>query len=445
MSKMTAEEFAEAVITANALGNDRKEAKSAKEFRLKSAQLNLSLQRPALELEELQMALMALTPDREDVLGSDNLEKAQLLLLRQKFRFAASSPKYSSDELHLILEKLEQLEALGGLEHTSANEPELPDLESRIQLATSQKVLEAESVEPPPPGEGQTVTEVPASDAGNRIHVGKRTTWPQSGQQVFGLEEGSRRTWPEVPAQRAEIQGEFQDVSPIPAAREVSGGEQLLAERIVVASVVDPLNSIESPVKSEEFEARKSLSESLCESFGGSKKVQGADVQIEVKPVTGVEQLMSSERQDLGRPCVPGQGDEAGLPQEMIQAQGPAEAHGEPILESGSGSDSDDGFSAHVVIQSLRWFEWQKRVALAHRVGRCMAEVHRSQDVGSLLLALSWFQASRRSSKKIPVAIPARNEALHTASCALRWFQHHRSLTRARQAALAAARKHHAV
>lgn len=36
-------------------------------------------------------------------------------------------------------------------------------------------------------------------------------------------------------------------------------------------------------------------------------------------------------------------------------------------------------------------------------------------------------------------------EVLYTASWALRWFQHHRSLTRARQAALAAARKHHAV
>lgn len=36
-------------------------------------------------------------------------------------------------------------------------------------------------------------------------------------------------------------------------------------------------------------------------------------------------------------------------------------------------------------------------------------------------------------------------EVLYTASWALRWFQHHRSLTRAREAAMAAARKHNAV
>ena len=36
-------------------------------------------------------------------------------------------------------------------------------------------------------------------------------------------------------------------------------------------------------------------------------------------------------------------------------------------------------------------------------------------------------------------------DSLQIASWALRWFEHHRSLTRARQAALSAARKHHAV
>eukprot|EP00434_Breviolum_minutum_P025834 symbB.v1.2.022837.t1/scaffold2044.1/size91226/3 len=59
--------------------------------------------------QELQGALVALEMLRDDK-KKEHLRKAQLLLLQQKFRFVASSVKVTSQELDLILQRLEVLD-----------------------------------------------------------------------------------------------------------------------------------------------------------------------------------------------------------------------------------------------------------------------------------------------------------------------------------------------
>lgn len=148
LNKITAEEFAQAMaVASNTLLKARKatSTKTAKEVRLRSAELNLRVQHPALELEELRLALLALESLREGKMGKvSHLRKAQQLLLQQKFRFAASSSKVTSVDLDLILQRLEAIEseAIEPVPSQPTTEPqETKGLSPKAEASTLQRPM----------------------------------------------------------------------------------------------------------------------------------------------------------------------------------------------------------------------------------------------------------------------------------------------------------------
>ncbi|CAJ1456952.1 unnamed protein product [Effrenium voratum] len=447
-------------------------ALGGKSMRLQAAKMALLKQKakaPAASTsestQELDAALEALEALEQEPPGSTDstggksmrLQAAKMALLKQKAKAPAASTSESTQELDAALEALEALEqeppssadSAGGksmrlqaakmaLLKQKAKAPAASTSESTQDLDAALEALEALEQEPPRSA-GSTGGKSMRLQAAKMALLKQKAKAPaastsESTQQLDAALEALEALEQEPPGSADSAGGK--------SLRLQAAKMALLKQKAKAPAASTSESTQELDAALESLEALEQEPPGSADSTGGkSMRLQAAKMAL-LKQKAKAHPAGTSERtQDLEADS---EQDSAEARQAMRRAQ---------AVESDSDAISDDGFPADVVIQSLRWFEWQKRLNFARRVALYMAKMHdaSTEDSGAIVLALAWFQLSRPGRVsgnpgfgELRGAALAR-DALGTAASALRWFQRHRDLQRARMRALQAAKRTNAV